>query len=82
MIFVGDLALDNQRSNPSESTQSHIKSFKGFCRRVRLSEKNRSLISIFYSEKRGFLFFLRQFGEVEPFCEYYVADVDINIKNN
>ena len=46
--------------------------------------KNRRLSSIFDSCWRNEVsnFRLRKFGEVEPFCDLYGADVDINTKNS
>ena len=49
-----------------------------------LSGKNRRLSSIFDSCWRNEVsnFRLRKFGEVEPFCDLYVADFDINTENS
>ena len=49
-----------------------------------LSGKNRRLSSIFDSCWRNEVsnFRLRKFAEVEPFCDLYGADVDINTKNS
>ena len=49
-----------------------------------LSGKNQRLSSIFDSCWRNevFNFCLGKFAKVEPFCDLYVADVDINTKNS
>ena len=49
-----------------------------------LSGKNRRLSSIFDSCWRNEVsnFHLRKFAEVEPFCDLYVADFDINTENS
>ena len=49
-----------------------------------LSGKNRRLSSIFDSCWRNEVsnFRLRKFEKVGPFCEHYVADVDINTENS
>ena len=50
-----------------------------FCR-----GKNQRLSSIFDSCWRNEVsnFCLSKFAEVVPFCEFYVADVDVNTKNS
>ena len=48
------------------------------------SGKNRRLSSIFDSFWRNEVsnFLLRKIGKVKPFCDLYVADVDINTENS